>query len=80
MKLIYEIKTEVVYKDFSKDEEMFDFSNYSTKSKYDDSDKLIVGKMKVETGVTIKEFVGLKQKMDSFLLDDKLSIKSKGCE
>ena len=78
--MIYEIKTEVVYKDFSKDEEMFDFSNYSTKSKYDDSDKLIVGKMKVETGVTIKEFVGLKQKMDSFLLDDKLSIKSKGCE
>ena len=78
--MIYEIKTEVVYKDFSKDEEMFDFSNYSTKSKYDDSDKLIVGKMKVETGVTIKEFVGLKQKMDSFLLDAKLSIKSKGCE
>ena len=34
---------------------MFDFSNYSTKSKcYDNSNKLVVGKMKDETaGVTI---------------------------
>ena len=32
--LIYEIKTEDVYKDFSSDKEIFDFSNYSTKSKY----------------------------------------------
>ena len=31
--LMYEIKTEYVYKDFSKDKEMFDFSNHSTKSK-----------------------------------------------
>ena len=29
---MYEIKTEDVYEDFSKDKEMFDFSNYSTKS------------------------------------------------
>ena len=34
--LIYEIKTEDVYKDFSSDKEMFGFSNYSTKSKYYD--------------------------------------------
>ena len=26
--LMYEVKTEVVYKDFSNDKEMFDFSNY----------------------------------------------------
>ena len=32
--LMYEIKTEDVCKDFSKDKEMFGFSNYSTKSKY----------------------------------------------
>ena len=39
--LIYEIKTEDAYEDFSKDEEMFDFSIYSLKSKnYDDSNKL----------------------------------------
>ena len=44
---------------------MFDFSNYSTNSKYhDDSNKLVVGKIKNETsGVAIKEFVGLKPKM-----------------
>ena len=38
--LVYEIKTEDVYEDFSKDKEMFDFSNYLAKSKYyDDSNK-----------------------------------------
>ena len=58
--------------DFSKGKEMFDFSNYSAKSNfYDNSNKLGVGKMKDETaGVTIKEFVGLKPKMYSFLVDD----------
>ena len=35
--LMYEIKTEDVYEDFS---------NYSTKSKYGNSNKLVVGKMK----------------------------------
>ena len=44
--LMYEIKTEDAYEDFSKDKEMFDFSNYSTKSKfYDDSNELAVIKM-----------------------------------
>ena len=51
---------------------MFDFSNYSAKSKYyDGSNKLVVGKIKDETGgVAIKKFVGLKQNMNSFLVDD----------
>ena len=31
--LMYESKTEDVYKDFSNNKEMFDFSNYSIKSK-----------------------------------------------
>ena len=45
--LIYEINTEDVYEDFSSDKEMFDFSNYSTKSKYcNDSNKLVISKMK----------------------------------
>ena len=58
--LMYEIKTEDVYKAFNNNKEMFHFSNYSTKSKYyDNSNKLVVGKMKDETaGVEIKEFVG----------------------
>ena len=63
--LIYEIKTEDVYKDFSNDKEMFDFSNYSAKWKcYDNSSKLGVGKMKNKTaGVTIEECVELKPKI-----------------
>ena len=51
---------------------MFDFSNYSIKSKYyDDSNKLAVSKMKDETAdVAIEEFFGLKTKMYSILVDD----------
>ena len=46
--------------------------NNLTKSKYyDNSNKLIIGKMTDETaGVAIEEFVGLKPKMYSFLLDN----------
>ena len=52
--------------------EMFDFSNYSADSKhYDDSYKLVFGKVKNETGcVAINQFVGLKLKISSFLVDD----------
>ena len=40
-----------LYEDFSKDKEMFNLSNYSAKSKYyDNSNKLVVGKMKDKTG------------------------------
>ena len=70
--LMYEIEFKDVYEDFSKDKEMLHFRNYSTKSKYyDDSNKLVVGKMKDEAaGVAIKEIVGLKPKMYFFLIDD----------
>ena len=52
---------------FSSEKEMFDFSNYLTKSKYNNnSKKLIIGKMKDETGgVAIEEFVELKPKLYS---------------
>ena len=44
--LMYEIKTEDVYEDFSNDKEKFDFTSYSTKSKYyDHSNKLVIGKI-----------------------------------
>ena len=47
--LMYENKMEYVYEDFSEDNEMFDFSNYSTGSEYyDDSNKLVPGKMRDE--------------------------------
>ena len=59
---------------------MFDFSNYSTKSEYyNDSNKLVIGKMKDETGgVTIEELVGLKPKMYPFLVDNNEHKKAKG--
>ena len=55
-----------------KTKKMFDFSNYAAKSRfYDDSCKIVAGKMKHETvGVPIKEFVVLKPNMYSFLVDD----------
>ena len=70
--LMYEINTEDVYEDFSSNKEMFNFSNYSTKTKYyHDSNKLVIGKMKNKTaGVAIEEFVRLKPKMYSFLVDN----------
>ena len=70
--LIYEIKTADVYANFSNDKEMIDFSDYLTKSKYyDNSNKLVVGKMKDETvGVVIGEFVRLKPKIYSYLVND----------
>ena len=62
---MYEINTEDVYQDFCKDKKMFDFSNYSLRSKfYDDSNKLVVGEIKNgAAGVLTKEFVGLKPKI-----------------
>ena len=81
--LMYEIKTEDVYKDFSSNKEMFDFSNYLSKSKYyDNSNILVIGKMKDEAGgVAIKEYVGLKPKMYPLLVEDNSAHKkSKRCE
>ena len=77
--LMYEITTEGVCEDFSSNKEMFDFSNYSTKSKYyDNSNKLVIGKMKDESGdVAIEEFVGLKPKMYSVLVDNSENKKAK---
>ena len=71
--LMYEIKTEDVYEDFSSDKKMFDFIDYSTKSKYyDNSNKLVIGKMKDETGgIRIEKVVGLKPGIYLFLLDNK---------
>ena len=59
---------------------MFCFSNYSTNSKYyNNSNKLVIGKIKDETGgVAIEEFVGLKPKIYSFLVDSSEYKKTKG--
>ena len=78
---MYKIKTEDVYQDFSSNKGMFGFSNQSTKSKcYDDSNQLAIGKMKDKTGgVVIKEFVGLKPEMYSFLVDSNSEHEKEKC-
>ena len=69
---MYEIKIEDVYEDFGSDKEIFDFTYYSTKSKYyDNSNNLVIGTVKDETrDVAIEEFVWLKDKMYSSLVDN----------
>ena len=50
--LMHEIKTEDAYEDFSSNKEIFEFSNFSSKSKHHDySNKLVIGKMRDETGI-----------------------------
>ena len=61
-----------IYEDFSKDNEVLGFRTYSTEAKHNDSNKLVVGKMKDNA---IKEFVGLKPKMYSFFVDDSIAHK-----
>ena len=77
--LTYEFETEDVCEGFSSDEEMFDFSNYSAKSKWhDDSSKLVFGKMKDKTaGIAITEFIWLKPKMCSLLVGNSVAMKMK---
>ena len=63
-RLMYGIKMEDVYEDFIRDKKMFDFSNNSPKSKYYDSNWLVVGKMEDQTGgMAIIEFVELKSQI-----------------
>ena len=77
---MYEIKTEDIYEDFSSNKELFDFSNYLTKSNFhDNSNKLVNRKLKDETGgVAIEEFIGLKPKIYSLLVDNSEHKKAKG--
>ena len=69
---MFEIKPEDVYEGSSNNKEEFHFTSYSTKSKYcDDSNKLVIGKIKDENaGVAVKQFVGLKPKIYFLLVDD----------
>ena len=77
--MIIKLKIESAYEDFSKDKEIFDFSKYSTKSRfYDDSNKIVFGKMKDETaGVSMKEFFDWNQKYIPFCCNNKSSINDK---
>ena len=65
--LTYEIKSEDVYEELFKHEQLFDFSNYPKGSKlFDLTNEKVIAKMKdVCEGKLIDEFVGLKSKMYS---------------
>ena len=60
--LTYKIKSKNVYKEFYKWKDLFDFSNYSKDSTfYDDTNQIVIGKMKDEYGgAIIDQFIGLK--------------------
>ena len=62
---MYEIETKNVSDNFNENKEFSDFSKYSPRSKYyDDSNALVVGKMKDEAvGLPIQEAFGLKPKI-----------------
>ena len=73
--LIYEIKKVRVYEDFYQDKDLFDFSEYSSKSKL----LKVIGKMKDEfKGKIISQFVGLNSKMYSLInVDDQENTKAR---
>ena len=75
--LLLEIKTEDIYKDMSEDKDLYDFSNYSSNYFiYFDVNKNVIDTFKDETGGDlIREYVGLRPKMYSVLLENKKSIK-----
>ena len=70
--LTYEIETEDIYKDFWNDKNRFDNSAYPKDSPFfDNTNKKVIGKMKDEaSGQIIKEFVGLRSKMYSYIKDN----------
>ena len=70
--LTYEIEAEDVYKDFWKDNDMFDNSGYDNDSQFfDKTNKKVIGKMKDEAGgIPITEFIGLRSKMYSYIKDN----------
>ena len=75
--LVYETETEDVYKDFYKDKNLFDFSDYPLHSKFfDPVNKKLISKMKdAFKRKIIIEFVGLKSKMYSLIAVDNEEVK-----
>lgn len=69
--LTYEIETKGVNKDFWKDKDKFDNSNF-----YDKTNKKVIGKFKDEAaGFAMKEFAGLRSKISSNIKDNKKIIR-----
>ena len=70
--LTYEIEAKDVYKDFFKDKDKFDNSDYPEYSPFFyKTNKKVIGKFKDEAaGIPIIEFVGLRSKMYSYIKDN----------
>ena len=70
--LTYEIEAEDVYQDFWNDKDKFDNSDYPEDSKYySKANKKVIGKFKDEAaGLPIREFIGLRSKMYSYIKED----------
>ena len=70
--LTYEIEAKDVYKDFFKDKDRFDNSDYPKYSPFfDKTNKKVIGKFKDEAaGIPITEFVGLRSKMYSYMKEN----------
>ena len=70
--LTYEIEANDVYKDFFKDKDKFDNSDYPEYSPFFyKTNKKVIGKFKDESaGIPITEFVGLRSKMYSYMKDN----------
>ena len=70
--LTYEIEMEDVYKDIWKRKELFDNSDYPKGSPHEfQENKKVIGKFKDEAcGKIISEFVGLRSKMYSYIMED----------
>ena len=75
--LCYEIHNKDPYEDFYNDKHLFDNSDYPVDSKYYfDNNKKVIGKFKDEAaGIPIVEFVGLRSKLYSYLLNNEVNIK-----
>ena len=70
--LMYHVETLDIYKELFEDKQLFDNAGYpDTSPFFDASNNKVIGKFKDETnGKPIKEFVGLRPKMYSFLVHD----------
>ena len=68
--LMYEIETPDIYKDMWRDRDLFDFASYPKDSPYfDPINNKVLGETKDEAlGLPIREFIGLRPKMYSFLI------------
>ena len=70
--LCYEIETKDIYADLWEHNHLFDNSDYPKESRFfNTSNKKVIGKFKDESaGVPIKEFVGLRSKMYSYMKEN----------